>query len=93
MPPKVSRQRSIASRIRQYLDEHHDVHWLTVPMLHRLGLFKDTPKRHEWEQALHLLNRSGDVAQGKKPTMPHCCGDCRATRYEVTRERRKPRVW
>lgn len=94
MPSKSSKQstnakaRELATMLRNWLDtyKNRDVIVLTGPFVNRV--FGPIAKRHEWEQAFMLLNRSGDLSRASAPSKEHskCCADCNAARYYVRRK-------
>lgn len=87
MAAKKPNIRALTTRIRAWLDANPDVTMISVPYLHQqLG---PIAKKHEWELALARLNKTGDVGQQIKPSFPHGDGWERASRYAVTRRRRR----
>ncbi len=94
MPSKSSKQathakaRELATKLRSWLDEYEnrDVIVITGPMLHRT--FGPIAKRHEWELALALMNKTGDMSKPGAPSKVHskCCADCNAAQYYVRRK-------
>lgn len=93
MPSKSSKRathakaRELATLLRNWLDtyKNRDVVVLTGPFLHRT--FGPIAERHEWELALALMNKTGDMSKASAPSKQHskCCADCNAARYYVRR--------
>ena len=72
----------VANKIARWLVTHPDVEAVSLAMLHNLD---PEIKKHEWEQALHVLNLRGVVEQ--KTYSMSGCWCCRSRNYWPVRKR------